>query len=402
MTIASTSPLDVTICTLESFPQGAAQTVKVGLFARALQHQGCNVRIFALDPTENLDHPRNTEVKGLFHGIPFQYTAGRTTRAPSLLLRNWLKVYALLVALRKMRRTPKPRIVVFFVHDAARLLLLLLGCRLMGIRTVLDFCEWMPSLPDPSLANRWGYQSGAVFALADGVVPVSHMLEKRALSIAPKTSSFYLCNLIDPTEFSSFAATLETRPYLLWAGSLDQYKDSVRFVLKAFTLVRQLHPETVLILCGGALPASIADIRSFAAELGLQEEHISFPGFVSRSVLLSYYAGAAILLAPLENDERSQARFPFKLGEYLLAGRPVVSSRVGDVPLYLQDRVSAMLAEPEDPASFASCINFLLDNPEQAASIAKAGTEVAMANFDFRKVGPNLDQFLQNIAQREA
>lgn len=399
MTFSPASPLDITICTLESFPQGAAQTVKLGLFARALQHQGYTVRILALDSTENIDLPKNIEVQGVFHGIPFEYSARRTTRAPGLLRRNWLKWYAPLVALWTTFKRPRPRTMVLFVHDAARLLFLLLGCRLLGIPTVLDFCEWMPSLPNSSFANRWGYNSGAVFSMTDGVIPVSQLLERRLHSVTPEKPSYYLCNLVDPEEFRSFTASPESRPYLLWAGSLDQYQESIRFVLSAFVLVHQVYPEMVLVLCGRASPISIADIRTFSAELGLKEEHVLFPGFISREVLLSYYRGASALLAPLENDERSRARFPFKLGEYLLAGRPVVSSLVGDVPLYLQNKLNAMLAEPDDPASFASCIHFLLDDPERAAVIAKAGTAVALSHFDFSAVGASLGQFLESVAR---
>ena len=393
------SNLDITICTLERFPEGAAHSLKVGLVARALHFQGHTVRIFALDATEKLEDPRNKEVQGLYHGVPFEYTAGRTTRARSLILRNWLKFSALVVALWRVRKKSKRnRVMIFYVHDAARLFFMLPLCRLMGIRTVIDLCEWMPTQPDPSLANRFGYETGAIFRLVDGVIPISSLLEQRLRSISgSEPPSFYLSNLIDPTEFTSLGTSPEHRPYILWAGSLDEYKESVRFILQALAQVHQTHPEVLLVLCGGGRPETRAEMLAYAAELNLPADRIVFPGFVTRAELLSYYGTAAVLLAPLENDERSAARFPFKLGEYLLTGRPVVSSRVGDIPNYLVDKVNALVAEPENVASFAGCIRWLLENPARASEIGREGATVVHQHFDFRIVGPRLTAFLESL-----
>ena len=68
------------------------------------------------------------------------------------------------------------------------------------------------------------------------------------------------------------------------------------------------------------------------------------------------YAGASALVAPLPDTERARARFPSKIADYLLSGRPVVSSRVGEVAELLRDGESAFLADPKDPDGLADAL----------------------------------------------
>ena len=86
----------------------------------------------------------------------------------------------------------------------------------------------------------------------------------------------------------------------------------------------------------------------------------------------------------LDRPDNLQAKygFPIKLGEYLLTENPVVVTRVGDIPLFLQDGVNALIAEPQNPYSFASKIIWAIEHPEQASLIGKAGAEVAIREFN--------------------
>ena len=52
-----------------------------------------------------------------------------------------------------------------------------------------------------------------------------------------------------------------------------------------------------------------------------------------------------VLALDRPNSIQAQCGFPTKLGEYLLTGNPVVVTKVGDIPLFLEDGVSALLAE---------------------------------------------------------
>ena len=49
----------------------------------------------------------------------------------------------------------------------------------------------------------------------------------------------------------------------------------------------------------------------------------------------------------------ANAGFPFKLGEYLAAGKPVIASRVSDVDRFLVNGQNAMLVNPGSVRKYA-------------------------------------------------
>ena len=76
--------------------------------------------------------------------------------------------------------------------------------------------------------------------------------------------------------------------------------------------------------------------------------------------------------------------FPTKLAEYLLTENPVVVTKTGDIPLFLKDGESALLAEPGNIKEIASKLIWALTHSEEADLIGKAGEEVAKKKFNYK------------------
>ena len=53
--------------------------------------------------------------------------------------------------------------------------------------------------------------------------------------------------------------------------------------------------------------------------------------------------------------------------------RPVVATRVGDIPSVVRDGQTGLLVEPGDPAGLARAVVALLRDPDRAASFGAAG-----------------------------
>ena len=62
---------------------------------------------------------------------------------------------------------------------------------------------------------------------------------------------------------------------------------------------------------------------------------------------------------------------------------PVVVTKVGDIPLFLKDGETALLAEERNPQEFASKLIWALEHNEEAAKIGKAGALVALRQFNY-------------------
>ena len=93
---------------------------------------------------------------------------------------------------------------------------------------------------------------------------------------------------------------------------------------------------------------------------------------------------AAVLALARPDSQQARNGFPTKLGEYLLSGNPVVVTKTGDIPLFLEDRVSAYLVEPDDIEGFARKLTMALKDKDAAMRIGRAGYEVAMKNFNYQ------------------
>jgi len=80
----------------------------------------------------------------------------------------------------------------------------------------------------------------------------------------------------------------------------------------------------------------------------------------------------ALDVAVLSSDYEGS---PLSVMEYMAAGKPVVSTRVGGVPELVEDGVHGLLVEPRDPGALAAAIGRLLHDPGEARRLGEQGRE---------------------------
>ena len=96
----------IVIAARTGFPNGRAPTARVTCHARGLRASGWDVLVLCLGTSEPSPPEAvvNTEVSGVAHGIPFQYTCGSTIRSTSFWGRRWSRARGLLGAAQTIRR----------------------------------------------------------------------------------------------------------------------------------------------------------------------------------------------------------------------------------------------------------------------------------------------------------
>jgi glycosyltransferase involved in cell wall biosynthesis len=77
---------------------------------------------------------------------------------------------------------------------------------------------------------------------------------------------------------------------------------------------------------------------------------------------------------------------PIVLREAFASGRPVIATKVGDIPEIIHDRENGLLIEPGDPQALSSAILEFISDPELAAHCAASGLRHASENFSFDKM----------------
>jgi glycosyltransferase involved in cell wall biosynthesis len=159
-----------------------------------------------------------------------------------------------------------------------------------------------------------------------------------------------------------------------WAGTAGglRYLEALAPVLRQ---VAEQHPIVVRVISGGfarvCLPDVPVDSRPWRAESALDD-----------------MAGFDIGLVPLEDTPFEQAKFPFKLLQYLALGVPAVSARVGLARDVIEHGRNGLLAN--SPPEWLDALNGLMADVALRKRLASAGRETVSASYTIERVAPLL------------
>ncbi|TME90581.1 MAG: glycosyltransferase family 4 protein [Chloroflexi bacterium] len=102
-------------------------------------------------------------------------------------------------------------------------------------------------------------------------------------------------------------------------------------------------------------------------------------------------------LVPLDDTPFEQAKFPFKLLQYLALGVPAVSARVGVATSVIRDRNNGLLARSAD--EWRNGLEALITDADLRQRLAIAGRETVAASYTMERVAPLLAECLWYAAR---
>lgn len=121
-------------------------------------------------------------------------------------------------------------------------------------------------------------------------------------------------------------------------------------------------------------------------------------GIVPHQEISKYLAVADVLVLPLPDNLNNRVRGPIKLGDYLSAGRPIVTNDIGDVGrLFKQERIG--LLAKQDLSDFAQKLIELLKNPDLCEELGKNAREVAEERYSWQIMTERLEDFILELGK---
>jgi glycogen synthase len=218
---------------------------------------------------------------------------------------------------------------------------------------------------------------GRTFRIADWVTCVSEArlaeARKRMPEITNRSSFIYNGREV-PTcrpEPLSFEA-----PRLLCLGRLDRIK-GFDIALSAFASVVRCFPKARLVIAGDG--PERAKLEGQAARLGI-EARVEFVGWVRPDDVAALMNSATIVVIPSRNEG-----LPNVAKEAALLARPIVATDVGGIPEAVVHGETGLLVGKEDAPALATTINLLLENPEAAVAMGRAGRLRAQQLFGLER-----------------
>lgn len=217
-------------------------------------------------------------------------------------------------------------------------------------------------------------------------VAISTLIQESILSRNPGAN----VNVIPPVckfaQIAKIPAVIRPRPYFLYCASLA-YEDVAWFVIEAYLKINTPDVDLVLVLNG-----ELSDRIRAACE---KHEGIKLLSKLDYEVLIGMYKGAHALLIPLRNIDQDAARYPQKITEYLAAGRPIISCKVGEVGRHFTHGVNAFLTGNYDVSEYAEMMKFSLSSAAEIDIIAHHGYCLGAKLFDAHAQENNLKSLLK-------
>jgi glycosyltransferase involved in cell wall biosynthesis len=165
-------------------------------------------------------------------------------------------------------------------------------------------------------------------------------------------------------------------PLIGIVGRISPWKGQHIF-LRAAVTIRERFPGARFQIIGSALFDEAdyeKEVRDLAVTLGLGEA-VEFTGF--RQDVPELIARLDILAHASTTGEP----FGQVVAEGMISGKPVVATNGGGVPEIIEDGISGLLVPMDDAPALAAAIIRLIEHPEKAQEIAKAGRQRICDHF---------------------
>lgn len=390
--------MKITIIMNEPYPFGMACTNRVHLYAKRFQERGHEVEIIIPKPTESHHTaPKNTQMQGEYDGIRFRYPLN-PVRSTSFIKRRVNDFLAYFKTLFYIIANKRDSDVVFLVGIQLYMMFTYkVFCSIFNCRYIWEKSEF-PFVFDKPGASHGIYRKiyeRFGFRLFDGMVVISDSLFEHFKNRVGTHTQLIVVPIL--TDTSVFVPTDKNSGEIVYAGALNQFKDGIMDLLKAYLIFEKKMPGKRLILMGDVNVSSDKnEIINFIKSNNLQEK-ILMTGYVSRQEMIAKMMSAAVLVLAKPASLQAEHCVPTKIAEYLSTGKPVLTTNTGSIPKFLTDKKDSFLAEPGDPELLADAMVNIFANYPQAEAVGKQGRVLAQDQFEYTRQGDRILAFFDKI-----
>lgn len=272
---------------------------------------------------------------------------------------------------------------------------------------VLDWCDWfgrggsVEERPNPlvraALRPVETYFEEHFRTQAAGTTVINSTLKEKALRLGVPPASIRLIRNGSDLSVAPIAQA-EARLRLGLAAETPlvgfvggAYTQDARLMAAAFNRLHASLPAARLLLVGYFN-------RPIEQWIDRPEAVLRSGPLRSSAEVFAHLAACDLFWLPLCDSGANRGRWPYKLNDYLAAGRPVVASAVGDLAEIVPQYGFGVTAGP-DPGEFAGLSRALLDDPARRQALGQAARQTAEQVFNWdRLTGDLLDLYRQALA----
>ncbi len=179
-------------------------------------------------------------------------------------------------------------------------------------------------------------------------------------------------------------------PFVLFVGRLASNKGLLELV-DAFQPIAKDHPDAQLVLVGedGGMRAGVVER---ARRLGVGDRVRPVGHVADDALLAAAYREARLLALPSEYEA-----FGLVLLEALAQGTPVVASRVGGIPEFVEDGRAGLLVPPKQVAPLEAALRRLWEDPALGRSLGAFGRREVVPRYTWERVAEGVDAVYREV-----
>ena len=379
----------------------------------ALERRGLDILIVSLrQPTDRRRHPVHEEIKARLLYLP-EYLL----LEPLRVLRAWIRQRrnpnykpARSLWLRDLVRDPTPnrirrfgqalvlaselppgieRLHAHFLHTPASV---------TRYAAMLRALPWSGSAHAKDIWTTAEWEKREKLAACDWLVTCTAANQAHLAALAPPGRVELVYHGIDLSRFAFSKATKSEKRgedpadpvVILSVGRLVEKKGTDILLQALARLPKSLHWRLVHI-GGGALRG---DLEWLGAQLGIAAR-IDWRGAQAQQAVLDAYRDADLFaLASRVAGDGDRDGLPNVLAEAQSQGVACIATRVSAIPELIEDGVSGVLTDPENPQQLAAAITALIVDPARRRALGEAGRQRVLAHF---RLEPNIERLARRF-----
>ena len=198
--------------------------------------------------------------------------------------------------------------------------------------------------------------------------------------------------LDDRTSAQQRYPSLQGRKIVLFLSRLDP-KKGLDVLAEAVESLAETRDDFSLVVAGSGAPKFEAELRALVDRRGLSERTI-FTGMVVGEDKWRLLRAADVFVLPSRHEN-----FGIAVVEAMAAGTPVVVSDQVGIHREIEEAGSGLVTTL-DPADVAGAIGRLLDDPDAATRMGRAGEALAARRYSWERVAADVEALYEEVVGR--
>lgn len=305
--------------------------------------------------------------------------------------------------LRKSKKRGQKNVLYNYNYADLKNIVFLLYARMIGYKIILDIIEDNRFERPQGFVNRFRLKTSIFLfrfsrKFTDHFVAISEQLYERAeLNAKGKVPVSLIPITVNLNYFKRNGYHADKNNLKIFYGGSYAVKDGLKYLIDAFDVVSKKNESIQLILTGSApIKSDLEEIKTKIDRIAAKNR-IRFMGFLKTEDYYNLLNNCDIFCMTRINSVYANAGFPFKLGEFLAAGKAVIATKVGDVPNYLFNDVNALLINPDSVEELSDAIMSVVNDPGKIKTLGPEARKTAETYFDSEKVSMKLLSIFESV-----